>query len=169
MIYSGSQPAYWRKRREARIRERQIAARAYNLIPGLIAHLLCDVIEELRDEVSELNSWESQVAYAMELKRRLDELVATDEDYAVLEGASTTIVSLFAARIVGTLRRTHQGMDKRDFEAYRLKVVERAGQMSGHCRTRHIRRIRRLTYRGRREGVIQPRYLGTKMLIRREG
>lgn len=167
MIYADWQPARVRKKREARVRERQMASRAWERKHGLVAHLICDVFLELRDEVSELNGWEMLAAYAIEGADRLDELAETDPDYEVFRETNNLVVAHLAVRVIRVVQLAFPFVDM-DSDMFRRKCVSRSRMMSMHSRFRHARRIRKLTYKQRRrKGVPEPKFSGPKMIVRR--
>ena len=169
MIYGNTtQPAAVRKRREARVKERQMAARAFELRYGLVAHLMCDVQEELGDEVSELVLWERQTSFAIEAASRLDALAATEEGYEAFLETNNMVVAHFGARLLRLMHIKFAFLDE-ESDSYRRKAVALAREMARLTRLRHARRIRALTYtRKRRSGVPEPRFAQPAALLRRQ-
>jgi len=167
VIYADHQPQYIRKARERRVRERQEAARAYQLHYGTIAYLMCDVLLELSDELSELSRWEKCSYLAIELSDRLEHLAETDPDYEAFKKTNNLVIGHLAARVSYSMTSTHPFLDPGSDDYMRV-MLRRSRHMAENARLRLARRIRKLTYTGkRRAGVPEPKFSGPGMIVRR--
>ena len=131
-------------KRDRRLQHRVNAAAFLEKNTDPVMSLLADVVHDLAEEVDGLKLFDADLALAIELGHRIDNMVAwPDEIMEALDSVIGTFVALIAVSIYRAACRAEK-LRGAKIERLKERLEKRGPKMAKLARTRLDRRIKRL-------------------------